>query len=184
MRHREIELASAACRSYAVPTELHPCPVHEGSATYEYITTRDLTVETEAVARPIRRLATRGDNQTTQSCKHSHRVNELDCEAQDWHAKMFDSHLQRIMWIYCSGKAASRGMTEQTGRKCNHHKRLIFGRTEVLRSLRHYLWAQSQERHIFCCLEERCIEETQPSTTYFIKITGSHRYRQIDVKIG
>ena len=32
---------------------------------------------------------------------------------------------------------------------------LLLGRPEVLKSLRHYLWAQSQGRHTIDCLEER-----------------------------
>ena len=36
--------------------------------------------------------------------------------------------------------------------------RLLLGRSEVLRSLRHYLQAQSQGHHTIDCLEERGIE--------------------------
>ena len=35
---------------------------------------------------------------------------------------------------------------------------LLLGRFEVLRSLRHYLQAQSQEHHTIDCLEERSVE--------------------------
>ena len=46
----------------------------------------------------------------------------------------------------------------QTGTKSNHHKWLRIGRSEVMRSLRHCLGAQSQGQHTIDRLEERVVE--------------------------
>ena len=54
---------------------------------------------------------------------------------------------------------------------------LLLGRSEVLRSLRHCLWAQSQGRHTMDCLEERGVDRgsaRRPS------LKGRESHRQSD----
>ena len=50
-------------------------------------------------------------------------------------------------------------MTEQIDRRAKQPSNgLLLGRSEVLRSLRHYLRAQSQGYHTIYCLDERGVE--------------------------
>ena len=55
-----------------------------------------------------------------------------------------------------------REMTEQIdwrARQSNRNTRgLLLRRSEMLRSLRHYMWAQNQGHHTINRLEERCVE--------------------------
>ena len=49
-------------------------------------------------------------------------------------------------------------MTEQVDRRVKQPSQVLLGRSEVLRSLRHYLRAQSQGHHTIGRLEERGVE--------------------------
>ena len=73
----------------------------------------------------------------------------------DWHVSMFDIHLRRILWVYCSGHAGVKGndRADRLAGKATITDGLRLGRSEVLRSLRHYLRAQSQEHHTIGRLE-------------------------------
>ena len=71
----------------------------------------------------------------------------------DWNVSMVDIHLRKRMWLYCPGHAGVKG--NDRGDKLAVK---ALGRSEVLRSLRHYLRAQSQGRHTIDRLEERGME--------------------------
>ena len=75
----------------------------------------------------------------------------------DWNVSMVDIHLRKRLWVYCPGHAGVKGndQTDRLADKATLTSGLLLGRSEVLRSLRHYLRAQSQGRHTIDHLEER-----------------------------
>ena len=62
--------------------------------------------------------------------------------------------------MYCPGHAGAKGngRADRLAGKATLTSGLLLGRSEVLRSLRHYLRAQSQGRHTIYRLEERGVE--------------------------
>ena len=78
----------------------------------------------------------------------------------DWHVSMFDIHLLKLLWMYCPGHAGVKGndRADRLAGKRTITSGLCFGRTEVLRSLRHCLRAQSQGHHTRDRLETRGVE--------------------------
>ena len=75
---------------------------------------------------------------------------------------MVDIHLRKLLWVYCPGHAGVRvkgnDRADRLAGKAALTSGLLLGRSEVLRSLRHYLWAQSQGQHTIDRLEERGVE--------------------------
>ena len=57
-----------------------------------------------------------------------------------------DIHIRKFLWVYCPGHAGVKGNDrgDRLVDKATLTSGLLLGRSEVLRSLRHYLWAQSQ----------------------------------------
>ena len=81
-------------------------------------------------------------------------------ENPDWNVSMVDIHLRKLPWVCCPGHAGVNG-NDRAGRMAGYASLtsgLLLGRSEVLRSLRHYLRTQSQGHHIIDCLEERGVE--------------------------
>ena len=66
----------------------------------------------------------------------------------------FSVHQRKLLWMYCPGHARMEGIDRLAG-ITNVTSGLGLGRSEVLRSLRHYLRARSQGHHTFDRLEER-----------------------------
>ena len=58
-----------------------------------------------------------------------------------------------LLWVYCPGHAGVKGNDRTDGASG-----LLLGRSEVLRSLRHYLRAQSRGHHTTDHLEERGVQ--------------------------
>ena len=77
----------------------------------------------------------------------------------DWNVSMIDIHLRKLLWVYCPGHAVVKG-NDRADRlaEATLTSGLLLGRSEVLRSLRHYLRAQSQGLYTIDRLEERCVE--------------------------
>ena len=73
---------------------------------------------------------------------------------------MVDIHLRKLLWVYCHGHAGVRenDRTDRLAGKATLRSTLLLGRSELLRSLRHYLRAQSQGHHTIGRLEERGVE--------------------------
>ena len=80
----------------------------------------------------------------------------------DWNVLMVDIHLRKLMWVYCPGHAGVKGNDRAAGlagkARATLTSGLLLGRSEVLRSLRHYLLSQSQGHHTIDRLEERGVE--------------------------
>ena len=71
-----------------------------------------------------------------------------------------DIHLQKLLWAYCPGHAGVKGneRADTLAGKATLTSGSLLGRFEVLRSLRHYLQAQSQGHRTIDRLEERGVE--------------------------
>jgi len=82
----------------------------------------------------------------------------------DWNVLMVDIHLWKLLWVYCLGHAGVNGndQVDRLAGKATLISGLLLGRSEVLRSLRHYLWAQSQGHHTTDHLEKRGTERGNP----------------------
>ena len=67
----------------------------------------------------------------------------------DWNVLMVDICLQKHLWVYCPWHARVKGndRADRLAGKATLRSGLLLRRSEVLRSLRHYLWAQSQGHH-------------------------------------
>ena len=71
-----------------------------------------------------------------------------------------DSHLRKLLRVYCPGHAGVEGNdgADTLADKATFTNGLLLERSEVLRSFRHYLGAQSQGHHTIDRLEERGVE--------------------------
>ena len=78
----------------------------------------------------------------------------------DWNVSTVHIHLRKLLWVYYPGYAGVKGndRTDRQAGNANLRNGLLLGRSEVLRSLRHHLWAQSQGHHTIDRLEERGVE--------------------------
>ena len=68
-----------------------------------------------------------------------------------------DIHLRKLPWVYCPGHAGVKGndRADRLAGKATLTSSLLLGKSEVLRSLRHYLRTQCQGHHTIDRLEER-----------------------------
>ena len=66
----------------------------------------------------------------------------------------------QLLWVYCPGHAGVNGndRADRLAGKAAFTRGLLLGRSEVLRSLRHYLRTQSRGHHTIDRLEEREVE--------------------------
>ena len=73
---------------------------------------------------------------------------------------MVNIYLRKLLWVYSSGHTGVKGndRAERLASKATLTIGLLLRRYEVLRSLRHYLQAQSQGHRIIDRLEERGVE--------------------------
>ena len=80
--------------------------------------------------------------------------------SRDWNVSMVDIHLRNLLWVYCPEYSRVKGndRTDRMASKATLTGGSLLGRAEVLRSLRHYLQAQSQGHHSIDRLEERGVE--------------------------
>ena len=76
----------------------------------------------------------------------------------DLNVSMVDIYLRKLLWVYCLGHAGGNARADREAGKAVLASGLCLGRSKVLRSLRHYLRAQSQGHHTIDRLEEKCIE--------------------------
>ena len=78
----------------------------------------------------------------------------------DWNVLMVDIHLQKLLWVHCAGHAGVKqnDWADRLVGKATLTSGLLLKRSEVLRSLRHYLWVLSQGHDTIDRLEERGTE--------------------------
>ena len=119
--------------------------IHEGSAAYT-VSTSSLTMEVEAVTHAFRWIVSRGDRRTTHAIILTYSTS-LPQEVKsgmgrpDWNVSKVDIHLRKILWVYCTGYGGVKGNDREDtlAGKATFTSGLLLGRSEVLRSLRHYL---------------------------------------------
>ena len=94
---------------------------------------------------------------TSSTCRYPHRFNELQkvktgMGSPDWNVSMVDSHLRKLLRVYCLGHTGVKGNdpADTSG--------LLLGRSEVLKRLRYYLLLQGQGHLTIDRLEERVVE--------------------------
>ena len=90
---------------------------------------------------------------------------------------MVNIHLRILLWVYCPGHARVKGndRADRLAGKATLTSGLLLGRSEVLRSLRHYLLAQSQGHHTIDRLEERGVERGSARRSSFDRTREGHR---------
>ena len=80
----------------------------------------------------------------------------------DWNVSMVDIHLRKLLGVYCPAwtyRSEGKRPSRQTGGQSDPlTSGLLLGRSEVLKSLRHYMRAQSQGHHTIDRLEEGSVE--------------------------
>ena len=66
--------------------------------------------------------------------------------SQHWYASIFDIHLRKLLWVYCPGHAGVKGndRADRLAGKATLTSGSLLERSQVLRSLRHYLRAKSK----------------------------------------
>ena len=138
--------------------------IHEDRAAYT-VSASSFTMEVVAVTYALRWIAPRCDSQTTHASILTDSMSLLQkvksgMGSPDWNVSMVDIHLRKLLWVYCSGHAGVKGndRADRLTGKATLASGLLLGRPEVLRSLRHYLRAQSQGHHTTDRLEERGVE--------------------------
>ena len=77
----------------------------------------------------------------------------------DWNVSMVDIHLRKLLWVYYPGHAGVKGnnRADRLAGKATLTSGLLLGRSEVLKSFRNYLRAQSQGHYTIDRLEEETI---------------------------
>ena len=84
---------------------------------------------------------------------------------------MVDIHLRKLLRVKGNDRA------DRLAGKATFTSDLLLGRSELLRSLRHYKRAQNQGHHTTDCLEERGVERESARRS---SMKGRERYRQSD----
>ena len=79
----------------------------------------------------------------------------------DWNVSMVDTHLRNLLWANCPehGDVEGNERADRLEGKTTLTSGLLLGISEMLKSLRQYLWVQSQGHHTIDRLEERGVEK-------------------------
>ena len=103
------------------------------------------------------RFQIRGRHQTSPASLWGLQKVKSGIGGPDWDMTMFDSYFQTLLCIHCSGHARVKGnnWANRLAGKAIVPSSLRLGRSKVLGSLRHYLWAQSRRHHTIHRLDER-----------------------------
>ena len=122
-------------------------------------------MEVEIVTNALRWIASKADSQTTPATILTDSMSLLQkvksgMGIPDCNVLMVDIHLLRLLWVYCPGHAGVKGndRADRLAGKATLTSGLLLGRSEVLTSLRHYLWTQSQGYNTIDRLEETGVE--------------------------
>ena len=97
--------------------------------------------------------------------------------SRDWNVSMFHIHLRKLLWLYCPGHAGVKGndRADRLAGNATLTSGLLLERSDVMRSLKHYLWAQSQGHHSIDRLEERGVESGSARRSSFERKREGHR---------
>ena len=93
----------------------------------------------------------------------------VEWEAKTEMCRWLTFTIENSCGMYCPGHAGVKGndRADRLAGKATHTSGLLLGRSEVLRSLRHYLRAQNQEHHTIDRLEERGVERGSAGRSSF-----------------
>ena len=87
---------------------------------------------------------------TTTTNNNNNKNNNVKCGLgqPDWPVSIFDTYLRKPLWVYCPGRVAVSG--NDRADTLARGKAIVtsgfrLGRSEVLRSLRHYMQAESKD---------------------------------------
>ena len=137
---------------------------HEDSAAYT-VSATSLTIEVEAVTHALRWLSSRGYSRTTHAILLTDSVNLVQTMTSGMggpgrNVSMVYTHLRKFLCVYCPGHPAEKGgdRADRLTGKATTTSDLRLRRSEVLRSLRHCIRAQSQGHHTNGRLDERGAE--------------------------
>ena len=77
-----------------------------------------------------------------------------------WNVSMVDIHLRKLLWVYCPGHTEVKGndRADRLAGKATLTSGLFLWKSELLRSLKHYMRAQSQRHRTVDRLEERGVK--------------------------
>ena len=133
--------------------------IHEDRAAYAVLTS-SLILEVKAIAHALRWTASRGDSRTTHAIIFADSISLLQKVVWEARTGMCQWSHPPSIWMYCPGHAEVKGndRADRMAHKQTLTSDLHLGRSEVLRSLRDYLWAKSQGHHTVDPLEERGVE--------------------------
>ena len=154
-----------SCQGWGFTVKQGATTIHEDSAAYT-VSTSSLTMEMEAGTHALRWIASRGGSQTTQAIILTDSMSLLQkvkngMGSPDRNVSMVDIHLRKLLWVYCPGHAGVKGNDRANSLAGNatitNGSRLR--RAELLRSLRHYQRAQSQELHTTDRLNEKGVKK-------------------------
>ena len=85
---------------------------------------------------------------------------KIEMGSPDWNLSLADIHLWKLLWVYCPGHAGVKGndKADIVVGKATLANGLLLGKSQALRSLKHYMQAQSQGHHPIDHLQERGVE--------------------------
>ena len=136
--------------------------VKQGGTTIHEDKTSSLTMEVEAVTLALRWIALGGDNQTTHAINLTYSMSLLQkvksgMESPDWNVSMVNIHLRKLLRVYCPGHTGMKGndRADRLVEKAAMIEGLRLEGSEMLRSFRHYLRAESRGHHTIDHLQER-----------------------------
>ena len=143
-------------------------------------------MEVEAVTYALRWIASRGDSQTTHVIVLTASMSLLQKVKSgmgnpDWNVSVVDIHLRKLLLVCCIVHAGVKGngRADRLTGKATLTSGLRLRRSEVLRSLRHYLRAQCQGHYTIDRLEERGVERGS-ARRFSLKGRERENHRQSD----
>ena len=138
--------------------------MHEDSGVHR-VTTSSLTMEAEAVTHAVQWLPSQRDAQITHAVILTDSMNllqkvESGMGCPDWHTAMHSLRLQRLLRIYCPGRAGVswNERADRLASTADITSGLQLGRVEVLLGARNFLHMDRPEHHSIDRPKERGVE--------------------------
>ena len=75
---------------------------------------------------PLRWNASEGDRLYTYHSMSLLQKVKSEMESPEWYASVFDTHLRKLLWMYCLGHAGVKGNDRSTGSQNNYRKWLYY----------------------------------------------------------
>ena len=106
--------------------------IPEGNAAYTG-STSSLTVDVEAVTHAFCWIAPRGESWTIILTDSVSLLQKVEWGNPDWNVSVVDSHLRKLLWLYCPGHARVKGndQADRLAGKSSHASRKIWSVEEL-----------------------------------------------------